>query len=132
MGEQTPEPESLTAHVARLIEQTKDMDYDPSQQDGVWICGDHGIPECDLGECPSLPWPEPNADAVLAAFTKWAREEFLRVVKPYDDGKVPEMPEEAFRAYAAWEWPVGDMLERLATALPASLSAQTEEDGRDV
>lgn len=102
--------EQLLREVGDLIVATKDLDYDPSQE--AWVCGDHGEPECTQGECSDLPWPEPNGSAVLAAFTDWAHGEFLREVRPYDDGRVPEMPDEAFRSYSVWEWPIGDFLTR--------------------
>ena len=101
--------------VAELIEQTQGIDYDPSQMDGAWVCGDHGMPECDQGACADLPWPEPNSDTILGGFTAWADAEFRRVVKPYDDGAVPEMPDEAFRSYSVAEWPIGDLI---ASVLP--------------
>lgn len=93
-----------------LIESTKDLDYDPSQQ--AWVCGDHGLPECEQGTCPDLPWPEPNASALLAEFQGWADDEFARIVRPYDlsDDPDKEMPEEAFRSYSLWEWPLGSFL----------------------
>lgn len=120
----TPETEDVLRHVAALIEQTKDLDYSPSQWDGVWVCGEHGEPECPQGACSDLPWPAPNGDTVLAMFQRWADREFLRVVRPYDEGRVPEMPEESFRTYSVWEWPVGDLTEALYP--PASLGGGSD------
>lgn len=114
---------SVLRHLADLIEQTRDLDYDPSVWDGAWVCGAHGIAECTQGDCPNLPWPESGADQVLDAFTAWARGEFLREVRPYDEGRVPEMPEESFRTYSVWEWPLGAFLEALQP--PAEPSTPT-------
>lgn len=100
--------------VRRLIETAHDMDYDPSQE--AWICGPHGLAECVQDTCPGLPWPGPNADPMLGAFMDWADREFLREVRPYDEGRVPEMPEESFRSYSLWEWPLGAFLEAFPTA----------------
>lgn len=99
------------ATLAALIAATRDLDYDPSQE--AWICGAHGVAECDQADCPDLPWPEPNADPLLGAFTDWADAEFRRVVRPYDEGHVPEMPEEAFRSYSVSEWPLDAVLAAL-------------------
>lgn len=100
--------EALTA----ALEATRDMDYDPSSEG--WICGDHGIQECDQGDCASLVWPEPNTFPT-SDFASWAHEQFLRAVEPYDLGEIPEMPEEAFTAHSLHEWPVGDALEAVRT-----------------
>lgn len=104
-------PTSCELEAARtLIETTRDLGYDPSQE--AWICGEHGIAECHQGICPDLPWPAPNSDPLLAAFTDWADREFLHVVRPYDESDDParEMPDEAFRSYSVAEWPLGEFL----------------------
>lgn len=106
----SPERTDMLRHLAVLIKQTKHLDYNPSESDGAWVCGDHGVPECAQGDCANLPWPEPDSDPVLAEFQSWADAEFLRVVRPYDEGRVPEMPEESFRSYSLGEWPVGDLI----------------------
>lgn len=107
---------------ARSLEvATRDMDYDPSQE--AWICGAHGCTECTQGECSNLPWPEPNASPILSAFMGWADAEFRRIVRPYDMSEDPsrEMPDEAFRAYSMWEWPIGSFLDHVNTeSSPAS------------
>lgn len=112
----------MAAALADAIESTRDLDYDPSQEG--WVCGQHGTPECAEGECSGLPWPEPNASLVLSAFQSWADSEFTRVVRPYDESEHPgrEMPDEAFRTYSVWEWPIGDALAALHddTATPTA------------
>ena len=118
----------LLRRLAELIEQTKDFDYDPSVDSGAWVCGDHGIPECTQGDCPSLAWPwSANTDPLLAAFEEWAYREFLEVVRPYDEGKLPEMPEESFRTYSVGEWPVRDFLEA-AHDIPSDDETMTPDD----
>lgn len=37
------------------------LDYDPEQE--VWVCADHGMPECRQGDCASLPWSSAERDA---------------------------------------------------------------------
>ena len=102
------------ATLRTLIDSTKDLDYDPSQEG--WVCGNHGIPECGMGTCADLPWPEPNASPLLSAFTLWADAEFARIVRPYDlsDDPDKQMPDDAFRSYSLFEWPLGDVLDALS------------------
>ena len=126
----TPDYGLPLRRVAALIEQTTGIDYDPSQMDGVWVCGDHGMPECEQGACADLQWPEPNADAILGGFMDWADGEFRRVVAPYDAGSVPEMPDEAFRSYSIGEWPVADLIARtIPSAECDGCLCPTEHDG---
>lgn len=127
-GQHNAESGALLRHLADLIEQTKDLDYDPSQMDGAWVCGEHGTAECEQGECAGLPWPKPNADAVLGDFMDWADAQFRRVVRPYDNAQAEEMPDEAFRSYSVWEWPIGDLIERRTSPdKPTAATAGAEE-----
>ncbi len=94
------------------VDDLRNLDYDPSQE--AWVCGDHGVPECTQGVCVDLPWPKPNTGPT-SDFALWADGEFRRVVGPYDRKEVPEMTDEAFRAYSLHDWPLGAALR----ALPA-------------
>lgn len=132
-----PAPASETAReddedLRALLAATRDLDYDPSQE--AWICGDHGLPECTQGSCADLPWPKPNASAMLSAFMGWAESEFRRTVRPYDESDDPgrEMPEEAFRSYSVSEWPLGAFLATPAPPPPTTVQADRDALGRKV
>lgn len=113
---------ALLLHVAQLTLATADLDYSPHESE--WVCGPHGMPECTQGACPQLPWPKPNGDPLLAAFTCWADGEFQRAVRPYDESEDPnrEMPDEAFRSFSLWEWPLGAFLDAVVSNSPANAS----------
>jgi hypothetical protein len=117
-----PGPVGTESALRAAVEATRDLDYDPSQMDGAWVCGQHGVPECTAEECAALSWPEPNTYPT-SDFALWADKQFRAVVAPYDRGEVPEMPEEAFRTYSMSDWPLTDAL---AAALPAPVGEGDE------